>query len=337
MSTDTQTVSPGDSNVSAADPALDPFADVGGLPGGNNPLTDDPFTGLEDQEPSRPADVRAWYLARARKGYADLHRDWIQLPKGTKGPRGSALARLVTSKRENALEAFLLLHALQPVLQNGQPLAMDVWAAMMTRTTRVTHNAASKAFADLVDMHLVKRRREGRLSEVTPLAEDGSGAQWADVGARTRTGTMGQGYFTLPFAYWLEGYSQQLRLPGKAMLLILLADTQVKQHTNIPIEKAQNWYGVSERTAERGYRELRDAGLLLEHRQQLSNPEVPGGHHHVYHRALAAPFSTIARTQLRREAKAAGEGRRGTADTSSDKEGGDNSDDRSPDADSAKS
>lgn len=337
MSTDTRTAPPGDPRLFAAASGLDPFASVGGLSVGNNALTDDPFADLEDQEPSRPADVRAWYLARARKGYADLHRDWIQLPKGTKGPRGSALARLVTTRRENALEAFLLLHALQPVLQHGQPLAMDVWAAMMTRTTRVTHNAASKAFADLVDMRLVHRRREGRLSEVAPLAEDGSGAQWADVGTRTQTGSMGQGYFTFPFAYWLDGYSARLRLPGKAMLLILLADTQVKQHTNIPIEKAQDWYGVSERTAERGYNELKDAGLLLEHRQRVSNPEVPGGHHFVYHRALAAPFSTIARTQLRREAKAAGEGRRGTADTSSDKGGGDNSDDRSPDADAAKS
>lgn len=300
---------------------------------------DDPFAGIEDQQASGPADVRRWYLGRARKGYADLHRDWVQLPKGTKGPRGSALAQLVTTKRETALEAFLLLHALQPVLQNGQPLPMEVWAALLTRTRHVSHNAASKAFGSLEEMGLVKRRRESRRSLIEPLAEDGSGQPWANIGTRKENDEIGQGYFTLPFAYWLDGYADRLRLPGKAMLLILLSETQVKPSTLIPVERAQEWYGVSERTAERGYRELDHLGLLLIKRQVRSNAEVPGGQHHVYHRALAAPFSTVARTQLRSDAAAVSAARaaastvtNGSADTSGDQEGGDTSHDRPTDA-----
>lgn len=275
----------------------------------------DPFADLvDDVDPATPDEVRTHYLGRAKRGYAELHRDWVQRPSGSKSPRGSALATLVTERRENALEAFLLLHSLQPVLGLGQPLDMDKWAKLMTRTTPVSDTSASKAFRALADMNLVSRDRLGKHTTITPLSEDGSGDAWERPGIREKPG---QGYFTLPFAYWLEGYSTLLHLPGKAMLLVLLsATTQRKPAVQIPIDRTEEWYGISRRTAQRGYHELSAAGVMREHTQRIKNPEVKGGFHHVYHRALVGPFGTSRRHELQQAARAASAGRRGSADTS---------------------
>ena len=279
---------------------------------------EDPFAGIEDEVPSDPSAVRAHFLKRARRTYAEIHKDFVQLPRGERGtPRGSVLAELVNKRRENALNAFLMVHSLTPVLQrpDAEPLPLQVWARLLSAEAGppLDDTAVSKMFTTLTNMKLITRETRGQRSAIAPLSEDGSGATWARPGKRP---TWGQGYFILPDEYWLDGYFTKLRMPGKAMLLILLADTQAKPSTVIPIERAQEWYGVSERTAERGYRELDRAGLLLTKRQKVANPEVSGGFHFVYHRALSAPFSTEHRRQLQKAARTAGDARRAAADTS---------------------
>ena len=69
-------------------------------------------------------------------------------------------------------------------------------------------------------------------------------------------------------------------------------------------ERAPNWYGISVRTAERGYKELRGqetpegVPLLLEHPQYKRDPRSPTGYRTVFHRALSAPYSQAARADL---------------------------------------
>lgn len=277
-------------------------------------VDEDPFSGITDEPAAEAPEVIRHYLDRARRNYAELNRDWIQKSRKTDGSRQSFLADFVRQRRETALEALLLLHSLEPVLRNGDPLAMGVWAAMLSEATGhvVSANGASKAFGTLEEMRLVRRIRKGHQTVIKPLAEDGSGADWERTGTRRDAG---QGYFTLPFAYWTSGFAGRLSLPGKAMLLILLADTNYKSSAQIPIEKVPGWYGVSERTAERGYRQLTQAGLLMTKAQRVASPSVPGGYRIVRHRALRTPFSQLARQNLQRAAQEAGTRRRRTVDT----------------------
>ncbi|GCE40957.1 hypothetical protein Rhow_004600 [Rhodococcus wratislaviensis] len=65
------------------------------------------------------------------------------------------------------------------------------------------------------------------------------------------------------------------------------------------VERAQQWYGISERTAERGYAELLNEGLIQTHIQKVPSPRLsPGVLRKIYHRALRGPFATDARKQL---------------------------------------
>jgi hypothetical protein len=259
----------------------------------------DPFGAISDEPALAPRARVSALLSDARRGYAPLRKVFVQRPN-TEEVRASVLSELVHDRQERALDAFLLLHALQPVLA-GTPLALGTWAALLSTKNSCTTNGASKAFSALVDRKLVKRTANGRRPIFEPLLEDGSGGSW------TRPGQLeeeGPGYFTLPYAYWTRGIVDKLTLPGKAMLLIMLAETQnPKTPTfSMAVERAQSWYGISERTAERGYSQLSQAGLLLVKVQKVADARHPAGRREVYHRALASPFATAARMRLQRDA-----------------------------------
>jgi len=129
------------------------------------------------------------------------------------------------------------------------------------------------------------------------LLEDGTGAPWTKPGVVDEDGP---GYFTLPHAYWTQGYVDRLTMPGKAMLLIMLAETHnPKKPTFVmPVERAHEWYGVSERTAERGYVELGREKLLLVRQIKVKDERHPAGRREIYHRALDKPFRTSDRARL---------------------------------------
>lgn len=67
----------------------------------------------------------------------------------------------------------------------------------------------------------------------------------------------------------------------------------------------REFYGFSERTAERGYLELRRAKLLREKTILVPEARHPLGRREEWHRALAFPYSTDHRETLRKAAKAA--------------------------------
>jgi hypothetical protein len=262
----------------------------------------DPFSHLVDEAPADGASLRAGLLADAKRGFAKLRKVFVQKPN-TETHRPSVLAEIVRGRMERPLDAFLLLHALEPILPDS-PLPLSTWAKMLSRgKVPCTSATASRAFDALVDLKLIERENSGRYAILTPLLEDGSGAPWTRPGQDASN--VGPGYFTIPYAYWISGLVDQLGLPGKAMLLIMLAETSKNPTFAMAVERAPQWYGFSERTAERGYQQLRDADILLQHRQVVVEPRSPTGLRAVWHRALTDPYSTEARAQLQKVAQRA--------------------------------
>jgi hypothetical protein len=275
-------------------------------------MTNDPFAGIDDEPDPGPAGTLAGLLGTALRGFVPLRKVFVQKPN-TNADRASVLAALVHGRHQRPLDALLLLHALHPIL-SGSPLTLGTWARILSTRTRCTPAGVTKAFDTLADLRLVERVRGGSVPVILPLLEDGSGTSWTRPGL---TGDAGPGYLTLPHEYWTSGYADQLTVPGKAMLLIMLAETQDPKKTafSMPVERAHEWYGISERTAERGYGELHKAGVLLVKKTKVADPRHPAGRRDVFWRALSSPFSTDHRTLLRQNAIAAHKGRGATATT----------------------
>ena len=263
----------------------------------------DPFAGLQDQQPPTPHEAVANLLAAGKRGYVPIRNVLVQHDSGVPGGvRASKLAEFVTNRQERALDALLLLYALQPVGITEDPLPLGAWANLLSTRTSCGVTTVSKTFRVLDEMGLVSRERRGPHTVITPLHEDGHRQTWFRPGSNP---DLAEGFFTLPHEYWTGHYVDKLRLPGKAMLLIMLKETQSQSRPtfSMAVERAQAWYGISERTAERGYKELSDLALTDVRIQRVASPRLPAGVlREVYHRALLEPFSTSYRNTLQRAA-----------------------------------
>ncbi|MEV4705456.1 hypothetical protein [Actinoplanes sp. NPDC049316] len=270
---------------------------------------ENPFAHIHDEAEADGLDFRRELMADAKRGFAKIRKAFVQKADDATGSRASLLAAMVKGRQERAFDAFLLLHALEPVL-TGTPLPLATWAKMLGSPKKpCSTQSASLAFDTLVKNKLAVRQNSGRKIIVAPLREDGSGATWDNPGS-DRT-TVGKGFLTIPYEYWTTGLVDNLTFPGKALFLIMLSETTQEQSFAMAVERAPAWYGISERTAERGYRELREqktpdgAPLLLEHPQYKRDARSPTGYRTVVHRALSAPYSQAARAALQLTAKKA--------------------------------
>ncbi|MFD6514550.1 hypothetical protein [Rhodococcus sp. NPDC060176] len=265
-------------------------------------MSTNPFAGLVDDTPPTPAQALSSLLASAKRQYCPVRNSFVQRPPGSTD-RASMLASFVTNRQERALDAMLTAYALQPVLSDDDPLPLGAWANILSTRKPCGLTTVSKTFRVLEGMDLVTRTRQGHTTIITPLLEDGSGRKWSKPG-RPDELTESEGYFTIPHEYWTDGYIDRLRLPGKAMLLIMLKETQGKPPFEMAVDRAPKWYGISERTAERGYAELNAEKLLDIHIQREASPRLPKGVlRERYHRALRDPFSTVRRRDLQIEAR----------------------------------
>lgn len=256
-----------------------------------------PLDDIEDLPTISPEDTRKELFTAAKRGYVRLRKDFAQ--KSDK-PRGdTVLSRLVRGHKERPLDLLLTVHALQPIL-DGSPLPIGAWARLL----RCSDRTVRTALGYLEEGGLLRTSGKPSLPEITLLRENGDGSPWTDAPDRSDGS---RGFFTLPFDYWTAGTIDDLSLPGKAMLLIILKETQdptAKRKTFVmALERAKDWYGISERTAERGLLQLRQAGLLGEKRQLVPDARHPLGRREEWHRVLTDPYGTAHREALRKAAR----------------------------------
>lgn len=228
-------------------------------------------------------------LEGTRRGIVPVRRAFLQLPKGTAGPRGAQLARL--ARDSSALDAYLLIHALasssEPYLAT-YPAA--TWVQLLRLDEGATFSAAksrwSKVVTKLTSHSLIKRERSGNDMQYFLLHESGDGS------AYTRPKATADGnWFRLPYSYWLDGFDVALTHPEKLMLLIALDQPD---DFSLPLNQTGSWYGVSESTARRGLRGLEERELLTKTSSFVPSPRSPSGWAEQFRYTMQGPFAKTA-------------------------------------------
>lgn len=221
----------------------------------------------------------------------------------------------MAARQFRALLLYLLLLAAEPLLEQDRRLPLRTVANMLTtRDYPCTVRQARQAIAALQRHRLVAARETGTSIQMRPLREDGSGEPWTAPTGQDEDPDL-KHYMAVPHDLFSDEVLDQLHLPGLAVLLVALKETSATSVFSVPVERFDGWYGFSERTAERGYRELVEAGLLRVHRQLVSDSRMPRGVKARYHRALLGPFGTQARrdAQQRAQEKRTAAGKAATA------------------------
>lgn len=267
-----------------------------------DPLVAAALADLTNDDILSPTGLRVRLLTSVRRPFAPIRQGFVQQPRGA-STRAATLSKLVKAGNSRALDLELLALALEPVL-DGTPLPNSTWAMLLQADggTKIPTTGISKAWNLLEDKYRLIERgtRVKKLANVIPLREDGSGEPYSRPGIDAKGTT---GYFILPHAYWIDGWDQKLSLSAKAMLLVHLAATQQSPTLCMSYEHAANWYGISERTAERGIIELRQKSLLDQRGQKVFEPRSPTRETIRYHRFLLGTFSTLSRRKLQQKTR----------------------------------
>jgi hypothetical protein len=271
----------------------------------------DVFAHIKDEAVSGDV-LRADRLRDAKRSVTPIRKTFVQ-HANTETDRPSVLGKMVHGRQVTALRLFLLVHAVEPVLE---PWPLQIWAQLVGGASKQppSTDAISRAISSLVNLNLVERTAVGTSVRLQPLMEDGSGRPFERASAKGAD--VGPGYFVIPHDFWLSGMSDRLKLPGLAMFLVALHETTQEDTYQIALARMSEWYGISERTAERGYGELSRENILLEHTQMVRDRKMrtPTGLSRRVHRALTTPYSRAARQEAQAKTrKAAQKAAAGTA------------------------
>ncbi|MFC9429516.1 hypothetical protein [Streptomyces sp. NPDC056987] len=183
-----------------------------------------------------------------------IRRAFVQLgdaPDTRPGP----LRSLVASRQERALDLYLLVAA----ITGANDHSVTEWSTTWARTIGISDektgaSAVSRSWKALKDLGLITTARGSqRRTTVTKRMEDGNGPYAPPENA-------GEKYLQLPFEYWEEGLHTKLSLPGKAMLLIALA--QRKNKFTLVQARISEWYGLAQKTVATGIDDLVENGVL---------------------------------------------------------------------------
>lgn len=257
-------------------------------------ITTTPLAPVEIDEQQEAVEALLEKSAR-RSRRVNIRNSFVQ--HGTqRRPVHGPLHLLLRAHDERALDLFLLHRAVVSsgikddngnISWHAYPLDARVWGRALGLGGRVGggSTAVAKAWRRLEDYRLVRRGRDGRLSVVTSLREDGLGGDYDSPDGKTAH----ERYLTLPFEYWTaeERWYQTLGLPAKVVLLV---GSTLKPGFLLPTEKAPAWYGISTESAERGLRTLRQVGLLDRQSQLKRAPLSPNGYTREWHYTLTPPF-----------------------------------------------
>ncbi len=234
--------------------------------------------------------LRAMLLRTKRHG-APIRNVFVQLPgSGNRTSRGSVLAKF---GRGTYLDAFLLIHALASA---KEPYEVTYPAGTWARALGLDENTGSddedlstgktqwsKIVRKLQDLNLIERKRAGNHVSWQLLDESGDGTAFV----RPKKTADGH-WFSLPEGYWLQGHNRELSLPAKIMLLIALSS---KPDFALPLERVKDWYGVSRSTAQRGFKELEEVGILTHETEWRLDPDNPRMWSEERHYALLGPYA----------------------------------------------
>jgi hypothetical protein len=230
-------------------------------------------------EEASPLDTRRFYLRRSKRKFAPIRRAFVQ-GHPTSATRIGPLASFVGRGDSRALNAYLYLLAITSgdLDDAGWSYTLDsrVWARAFGTTQHASDGSSLTAVVRILD-RLQDRRLidwtrttpRGPEIAVTLLREDGSGDPYTRPGRGNS-----DAFISLPFGYWHDEWDQKLSLRATAMLLVLSAEFKA---TALPTNRMTKWYGWSPDTAERGFDELTEHGLLTRQKVRRKAPNAPMG------------------------------------------------------------
>ncbi len=234
--------------------------------------------------------------AQRRGGGVPLRNAFLQ--QGTQNlPTPGPLHYLVRNHDERGLDLYLLARSVisSDEVTEAWDVRLDarVWARGLGLPTPNNDGAAavSKVWRRLEDRGLISRQRQGRLTNITILDENGRGSDYSYPSGK------GKGrYFKLSEQYWTaeDRWYRTLSLPAKAMLLVA---SSLKPGFVLPLEQVPKWYGMSPDTASDGLGELEAKGLLEVGKKSRPEPLSPTKYviENVY--TLLGPFAQDWRTK----------------------------------------
>lgn len=232
-----------------------------------------------DPDTATLAETRKALLDRSKRTAAPIRKTFVQRPRGEPDRHG-VLRTFVNNGDLRGLKAYLFIMAINSSGDNpdgwSTTLPLGTWARVFDTVEEVPSSATTavtKTLTRLVARKLIRRERAGRARQVkiTILREDGSGQDYTHPATETGPENL---YLRLPYAYWTEGWHSKLTLAATAMLLVALAEKPVFQ---LPTERVPDWYGWSADTAQRGFDELVDKGLLDKTARRRKAPLSPTG------------------------------------------------------------
>lgn len=264
--------------------------------------TDDPESVVASE-----SGTRSIYLARGKSGYAKIRHALVQVRDPEKsGSQPSTLGDM--TRKHRALVLYLALLSNWKWLRKAEdPLPAASWIRFLRSqqpgALTWTEQTLSQSWGALEKMSLVERTAVGRLKLVMPRREDASGPYVAPDGNA-------DSYFILPDAFWLEEYHATLSWPALAVLLILLKETGQTPETELPVNRAQRYYGISRTSAENGLADLRKLGLLTSRDGWIQDVNAGRGRRATSMHQLEKEFSTASRAKLRAAAKTSVDGKK---------------------------
>jgi hypothetical protein len=252
---------------------------------------------------STPHDTRSDFLRVSGSGYLVVRQHFVQFD-ASQSKRSATLSTMVSERKHRALVLYLLLLTVWPFLRSRPPFSSAIWIRALTSRHGPQWNRSelSKAWTQLVELGLVEREREGRLSLVRPRREDGK----ADYTPPNGTKKMwSEAYFTLPGALWTEEWFAKLNLAELAVLLIVAKETTTKDEMYVTEDRVHEWYGISPNTLRKGVQGLERNGLLKRRPERRKAPLTSLGYTIRWWYSLTGPFSSADRRKAQGAAKAA--------------------------------
>jgi predicted transcriptional regulator len=228
-------------------------------------------------------------LEGTRRGGVGIRRAFLQKPlEGKKRGqlRAGPLSKLM--RDESALDAYLLIHALASSSEPYDTWFPSVTWAQVTRLDAAAELTAAKSrwakiATKLVKLGLIQRKPNGNKMNYVLLHESGDGTPYK------RPKLLAHGsWFSLPHAYWTDGWDVKLTMAEKVMLLIALDQAD---GFRLPADRGPQWYGISETTVRRGLQGLVKHGILTRTDVMTADPKSPTGWKNVLYYNHVSPWT----------------------------------------------